>query len=31
MGTLPHDRLMSCIQLYGSSVAPLVRERLATT
>jgi probable LLM family oxidoreductase len=31
MGTLPHDRLMSCIELYGSSVAPLVQEQLATT
>jgi probable LLM family oxidoreductase len=30
MGTLPHDRLMSCIRLFGSVVAPLVQEKLAT-
>lgn len=28
-GTLPHDDLMSSIERYGSSVAPLVRERVA--
>ncbi|MEP6916142.1 MAG: LLM class flavin-dependent oxidoreductase [Acidobacteriota bacterium] len=29
MGTLPHDRLMNSIRLYGARVAPLVREQLA--
>ena len=28
-GPLPHDRLLTCIDLYGSKVAPLVREELA--
>jgi probable LLM family oxidoreductase len=28
-GTLPHDKLMTSIELYGREVAPLVRERLA--
>jgi alkanesulfonate monooxygenase SsuD/methylene tetrahydromethanopterin reductase-like flavin-dependent oxidoreductase (luciferase family) len=28
-GTLPHDKLMRCIELYGSKVIPLVREMLA--
>jgi alkanesulfonate monooxygenase SsuD/methylene tetrahydromethanopterin reductase-like flavin-dependent oxidoreductase (luciferase family) len=28
-GTLPHELLMRSIELYGSEVAPLVRERLA--
>ena len=27
-GTLPHELLMSSIELFGSEVAPLVRERL---
>jgi probable LLM family oxidoreductase len=27
-GTLPHDRLMASIELYGTRVAPLVREAL---
>jgi alkanesulfonate monooxygenase SsuD/methylene tetrahydromethanopterin reductase-like flavin-dependent oxidoreductase (luciferase family) len=27
-GTLPHDRLMTSIELYGTKVVPLVRERL---
>jgi probable LLM family oxidoreductase len=27
-GTLPHDRMMRSIELYGARVAPLVRERL---
>jgi probable LLM family oxidoreductase len=27
-GTLPHDKLMTSIELYGTKVAPLVRERL---
>ena len=27
-GLLPHERLMSCIELYGRRVAPLVREQL---
>jgi len=28
-GTLPHDRMMHSIELYGSKVVPLVREQLA--
>ena len=28
-GTLPHDRLMKSIELYGTRVAPLVRESLS--
>jgi probable LLM family oxidoreductase len=28
-GTLPHARLMHCIELYGTKVAPLVRDLLA--
>lgn len=28
-GPLPHDKLMRCIELYGTRVAPLVREMLA--
>jgi len=28
-GTLPHDKLMRCIELYGTKVMPLVREMLA--
>lgn len=28
-GPLPHDQLMTCIDLYGSKVAPVVREQLA--
>jgi hypothetical protein len=28
-GALAHDRLMRCIELYGSKVAPLVRDMLA--
>ena len=28
-GTLPHDRLMASIELYGTKVAPRVREMLA--
>lgn len=31
LGTLPHERLMNCIRLYGSEVVPLVREQLAAT
>ena len=27
-GTLPHDKLMRCIELYGSKVMPMVREML---
>ena len=27
-GTLPHDKMMRCIELYGSKVMPLVREML---
>jgi hypothetical protein len=28
-GTLPHDRMMASIELYGTKVIPLVRELLA--
>jgi probable LLM family oxidoreductase len=28
-GTMPHDKLMTSIELYGTKVVPLVRERLA--
>jgi alkanesulfonate monooxygenase SsuD/methylene tetrahydromethanopterin reductase-like flavin-dependent oxidoreductase (luciferase family) len=28
-GTLPHDQMMSTIDLYGAKVLPLVREQLA--
>ena len=28
-GTLPHDKLMTSIELYGTKVVPLVREQLA--
>lgn len=28
-GMLPHDKLMHCIELYGSKVMPMVRELLA--
>jgi hypothetical protein len=28
-GTLSHEKLMHCIELYGSKVIPLVRELLA--
>jgi len=31
LGTLPHEQLMESIRLYGSEVAPLVREQLAAT
>jgi alkanesulfonate monooxygenase SsuD/methylene tetrahydromethanopterin reductase-like flavin-dependent oxidoreductase (luciferase family) len=27
-GTLPHDQMMTTIELYGTKVAPLVREQL---
>ena len=27
-GTLPHDRLLNSIELYGTKVAPLVRDML---
>lgn len=30
-GTLPHEHLMSSIELYGTKVAPLVHEQLART
>jgi len=29
LGTLPHDKLINCIGLYGTEVAPVVRERVA--
>ncbi|QLY26605.1 LLM class flavin-dependent oxidoreductase [Bdellovibrio sp. KM01] len=29
LGTLPHEDLMKCIELYGTKVVPLVREKLA--
>jgi hypothetical protein len=28
-GTMPHELLMSSIELYGQEVIPLVREQLA--
>jgi hypothetical protein len=28
-GTLPHDKLMRSIELYGTKVMPLVRDMLA--
>ena len=28
-GALPHEKLMRCIELYGSKVAPMVRDMLA--
>lgn len=28
-GTLPHEAMLSSIELYGTKVAPLVREQLA--
>ncbi len=28
-GTLPHERMMRSIELYGTKVAPLVRDELA--
>ena len=28
-GTLPHEKLMRSIELYGSKVMPLVRDMLA--
>jgi hypothetical protein len=28
VGTLPHDKRMRCIELYGSKVMPRVRELL---
>jgi probable LLM family oxidoreductase len=30
-GTLPHDAMLRSIELYGTEVAPLVRERLAAS
>jgi probable LLM family oxidoreductase len=30
MGPLPHDSMMSCIELYGTRVIPMVRDILAT-
>lgn len=29
LGTLPHERLLNCIRLYGTEVAPRVREAVA--
>jgi probable LLM family oxidoreductase len=28
-GTMPHDKLMTSIELFGTKVAPMIRERLA--
>jgi hypothetical protein len=28
-GTLSHDKIMRCIELYGTKVIPLAREMLA--
>ncbi len=30
-GTLPHEELMTCIELFGREVAPAVREQVAAT
>jgi probable LLM family oxidoreductase len=30
VGTMPHDRVMRAIELYGSEVAPIVRKHVAT-
>jgi hypothetical protein len=30
-GTLPHERMMSCIGLYGTEVIPRVRELVGET
>ena len=29
IGTMPHDKLMKAIELYGTKVAPIVRRRIA--
>jgi alkanesulfonate monooxygenase SsuD/methylene tetrahydromethanopterin reductase-like flavin-dependent oxidoreductase (luciferase family) len=29
VGTMPHDRIMRSIELFGTEVAPLVREEVA--
>jgi alkanesulfonate monooxygenase SsuD/methylene tetrahydromethanopterin reductase-like flavin-dependent oxidoreductase (luciferase family) len=31
VGTMPHDRIMHCIELYGTVVAPAVRKGTAET
>lgn len=31
VGTMPHAKMMRCIELYGTAVAPAVRKALATT
>ena len=31
VGTLPHDRMMRSIELFGTEVAPAVRKALAAT
>jgi hypothetical protein len=28
-GAMPHEKLLRCIELFGTKVVPLVRERLA--
>ncbi len=28
IGTMPHDNLLRCIELFGTKVAPAVREEL---
>ena len=28
-GTMPHDKLMTSIELFGTTVVPMVRERMA--
>jgi alkanesulfonate monooxygenase SsuD/methylene tetrahydromethanopterin reductase-like flavin-dependent oxidoreductase (luciferase family) len=30
VGTLPHDKVMRSIELFGTEVAPVVRKELAT-
>ena len=29
VGTMPHDRIMHCIELFGTKVAPAVRREIA--
>ena len=30
IGTMPHDKIMKAIELYGTKVAPIVRKETAT-
>lgn len=29
VGTMPHDKIMRCIELFGTEVAPVVRKEIA--